>query len=373
MPHVTFSKAREWLPLSLILVIALIVRLGYLPYIGYQVDFLWNLKRAAAIQHNGLFKVYQVKDTDYPPVVLMLFGIVGALQAWRGGALNLSTLNDPTLITLFKIFPLVADFALIVVLYYWLRKERWLCWLIPLTLAISPGLLLDSALWGQSDSLMALFVILVLLALSRDKPLLAWLFFAAAMLTKFQSVVLLPLLVILTLRRYGRRALAVCTLLASIIGGVVLLPFFIGSGVQPTLMPYLSTVGEYPVVTANALNLWYVLSPHKPGVPLPWPDDKFSDATSFMGIVSYKQAGFVLLGLYVLFICCLVWRQAGQHREFIWAAALYLSFFMLPTEIHERYLYPTAVLLIIAITQQRRVWPLAIVSAVTLAYFYNRT
>ena len=55
-----------------------------------------------------------------------------------------------------------------------------------------------------------------------------------------------------------------------------------------------------------------------------------------------------------------MWRQYVERREFVWATALYLAFFMLPTQIHERYLYPAAALSVIAIVQDRRMWAIAL-------------
>lgn len=53
----------------------------------------------------------------------------------------------------------------------------------------------------------------------------------------------------------------------------------------------------------------------------------------------------------------------------MWAAALYFAFFMLPHPVHERYLYPAAVFMLIAIVQDRRMWRIAL--GVTVTFTYN--
>src|SRR5260221_188347 len=75
-----------------------------------------------------------------------------------------------------------------------------------------------------------------------------------------------------------------------------------------------------------------------------------------------------MLGLYTLLICVHAYRQADKPREFVWAAAQYVGFFMLPTEIHERYLYMGAVLCLIAVVQDRRLWWVALGLAYTLSF-----
>jgi hypothetical protein len=64
----------------------------------------------------------------------------------------------------------------------------------------------------------------------------------------------------------------------------------------------------------------------------------------------------------------IMWRQAKEPREFIWATALMLGFFMLPTQIHERYLYPAVTLAVFAATQDRRMWIVALGLAATYTY-----
>ncbi len=359
---------RTWTPLLLMLVVALLIRVPFMVRPGFQADITWNSVRAAAIHQNGLFNLYRVTDTDYPPLFLSMLGVVADIQALRGLEMPIEKVTDPVASFLLKTFPVLGDLGLIIVVYLWLRRERWLRWAIPLALAVCPGLILDSAQWGQSDSIMTLFLILVLIALNRDKPRSAWAFFAVAMLTKFQSIVLLPLLLVLTYRRFGLHSTFMGGIIVLAIMGAMLLPFAVGSGTQPTIKPYLGAVGEYPNVTMNAFNIWYALTPHKFEEPLPWPFDQFSDAQAFIGSITYKQFGLLAMGLYALGLCVVVWQRAGQHNEFVWGAALYFAFFMLPTEIHERYLYPTVVLLLIGIVQDRRLWPLAVAAALTFTF-----
>jgi glycosyl transferase family 87 len=370
----TASRWRTWLPLAVILCVAAALRFGYMRQPGFQADMVWNARRATAVYHVGLFNLYRVVPSDYPPVYLSILGIVGAFQNWLGLPQppilteTVMTLDDPTLMFLLKVFPVAGDLLLIGVVYAWLRRDRVWRWIIPGALAVTPALIFDSALWGQSDSLMVLLVVLSLIALNRDKPRAAWCFFAVGMLIKFQSVVILPLLLVLTFRRYGFRALAMGGVLALALMAALVLPFAVQSGPEAALTPYVGAVGAYPAATVNAFNLWYILTPHQPGTALPWPDDQSPDTLRLLGPLTMKQIGLLLMGSYALLIMATAWFRPDDRREFVLAAALYFAFFMLPTEIHERYLYPALVLLIAGIAQDRRAWPLAVGTALTFTY-----
>jgi Gpi18-like mannosyltransferase len=362
------SRWGTWLPLVVILGLAIALRGGRMIQPGFDSDLRWNLQRGDAVYHSGLFNLYRVLPSDYPPLYLSMLGIVGAVQNWLGAPVPQWSVDDPRLLFLLKLFPVAGDLALITVVYIWLRTKPVWRWIIPGVLAVVPGLIIDSAQWGQSDSLMTLLVVLSLIALNRDKPRAAWCFFAIALLIKLQSIVILPLLVVLTYRRCGLCTVVTSILLTACLVGIVLLPFLANSG-PATLTPFFGAVGEYPVATANAFNLWYAVTPHKPGMALPWPFDQVSDALPQVGPLSFKHIGLLLMGAYTLLIMIAAWERADDRQEFIWAAGLYFAFFMLPTEIHERYLYPAVVLLIVGIIQDRRAWPLAV--GVSLTFTYN--
>jgi Gpi18-like mannosyltransferase len=364
---------RGWRPLLLILALAVIMRVGYLPGIALITDIGYSAGWGAYMARHGLANLYEqpdydqgqnVKTSNYPPVFMAMLGLAATAQDIIGPRIPdsenifLFTARTPQFLALLKLFPVLGDLGLIVVVYAWLRqRSRWY-WLIPLLLAIHPAMIIDSAWWGQSDSLMTLLVLLTLLALHEDRPRCAWAFFALAMLTKFQSVTIAPLLLILTLRRYGLRTVMAGLGISVLIAVPLLAPFVAVSGLNKALGPYLTAVGLYPVTTKQADNLWYLLSPSGAEV---------SDAVPVVGPFTYRHIGLAMLALSVLVISAAAWRHANQKREFVWATALYFSFFMLPTQIHDRYLYPGAILALIAAAQDRRMWLVGIASMYTQA------
>jgi hypothetical protein len=111
------------------------------------------------------------------------------------------------------------------------------------------------------------------------------------------------------------------------------------------------------VLTVYAPNLWLLVGNANPMAP---------DTDPLMAGISYRMVGSILFGLYALLILWHAWRHADKSREFVWAGALYFGFFILLTEMHERYLYPAAVLLLVGVAQDARLWPVALVVLVTL-------
>jgi Gpi18-like mannosyltransferase len=325
-----------WLPLVFIVGAAVLIRIPYLPGNGFLGD-LGNFQVwISQIQQHGLFHFYDVvQQRPYPPVSIFL------LASANG--------DIPSI----KLPSVIAEVLIVVASYGWLRRDRLLRWLIPGLLAIHPGLIITTAWWGQNDALYTLAVLLVLVALNRDRPLIAWALFGLELATKQQSIVVAPLVIILSFRRYGWRRTVVGGLLAALIVGGLFLPFILASGLKTALSPYLALWGAASSLTHNAFNLWYAAA-RISGMGLDTPGRNL-----FLGALSYDQTGLLLLGVYTLVVSGVMWKQFDQRREFIWGSALYLGTFMLQTQIHERYLYPASILALLAIQQEGRMRPAA--------------
>ncbi len=279
-----------------------------------------------------------------------------------------NTLADPLFTSLDKVLPVVCELILIVVAYAWLRDRPVLRWLIPGILAVYPGLIATSAWWGQYESTFTLFLVLALLALNRDRPVLAWVCFAVAILFKQPAAVLAPLLLVLNFRRYGWRSTLIGVGVCTAICAVILAPFIAGSGFAGALSPYLKAADIFPYMMNNAFNGWYILAfLNHGGMPIVF-DKHYADALPIIGGFTYKYAGIIMYVSYILIISAIMWRHAAKRYEFVWATALFLGFFILPTQVHERYIYPAAVLALFSVAQERRMWWVAIAMIWTFSY-----
>lgn len=308
---------------------------------------------------SGIFNLYKNSPAGYPPLFLMFTTIVASIQ-------NVTPYDNfhPLILPLYKLLPIAAELALILVALVWLRAKPILRWVLPLILSLHPGLVATTAFWGQSDSIYMLPVVLVLIALNRDKPLAAWIFFALGMLVKTQTLIILPVLGLLSLRRYGIPKTALGIAIGAGIGIAMMTPFVLNSGWDRTVAPFLSSLDRFPSTTVNAYNLWEVVA----GVVTGNPPARMDDTLPVLGSITYKQIGLALFGLSTLLVCVSVWRDPKARREFVWGAGIYWGMFILATQMHERYLYPGVVLVILAVAQERRLWLAALVSIFTYTY-----
>jgi Gpi18-like mannosyltransferase len=353
---------RDHAGLFLILLLALAMRVGYLETMGHNDLIVYNLAWAQSIREYGLFQVYADQETaNYPPLYMTLLGMISLF----------SPLNEsnPSTLVFFKLLPLLGELALLAVIYYLLHPRPILYWFIPFILAVHPGLIATTAFWGQVDALLVLLLTLSLFALNHSRPLLSVAFFVLALLTKFQAVVLLPILVVLGVRRYGWRKTFILGVAGLSIIFVFILPFALGSGWTNALRPYFGAVDTYPATTVNAFNLWHVLNPLNWMSHPPLIFEMISDGQPVFGPFTAKHLGLALLAGYTLILCSIMWKRYRESREFVWATAMYVGFFMLPTQIHERYLLPAVVFSLIAVAQERRLWPVAL--GLSLTYTYN--
>lgn len=364
---------RRWLPLAAVLALALLVRLPLLGSAALPADLAHFTLWVQTIERYGLLNFYDPElrfatlDTGYPPLSLLGFAAAGALY---GPAPDVAdALDDPAFVALMKVVPVAADLLLIAAVYLWLpARRRPARWFIPCLLAVTPGFLILSAWWGQYDAPYILALALTLFCLNRDRPRWAWAMFAIAVLIKQPAVILGPLLLVVTFRRYGWRV-ALSGLAIS--GGVclaALAPFALTTGWAGALSPYLKAGSAFPYLTNNAYNLWYALASLMKGGPVFLEEAQFRDALPLVAGISGKTVGMVLFGGFVLFLLAVVWRQAQQRREFVWASALYFGFFMLPTQVHERYLYFTTVFALIAIAQDGRIRGIALALIATFTF-----
>jgi Gpi18-like mannosyltransferase len=360
---------RVHLLLVVILALAVGMRFAYLGVIGHGDLQHFNAPWARTIQQEGLFRIYAFDyAVNYPPLYLIMLSLVAAVQPISNGSFYVYF--DTQLLILLKLIPIVSEILLIIAVYYWLPRGNRLRWLIPVLLAVHPGLLITTPFWGQTDAILTMLLAVCLIALNRDRLLWGWVLFALAVLMKFQAIILLPMAACLSWRRYGLRRTGVGLVIGGVIIAAVMLPFVIGSGYDMAMRPFTGAVGLYPNTTLNAYNLWYIGNPVswvvKPGLPHLW--ELVGDKQLLFETFTYKDVGLGMFGLYGLLILTSVWRRPFERREFVWAGALYFGFFMLPTQIHERYLYPAAVFTLIGAAQDRRFWPVALGALFTYTY-----
>jgi Gpi18-like mannosyltransferase len=367
---------QRWIALVPILILALGLRVIFVPELAYRGDIEHFAIWTRLMGQYGMLDFYNPQhrfadyDRVYPALSTLSFGIISPLYGDIGD--EAIAARDVRFLAMIKGLPILCELIMIAAAYWWLIDRRGLRIVIAGLLAIHPALIATSAWWGQQDAAFTLFLVLSVMALNRNKPILAWVMFAMSVLFKQPALVLGPLLFIVTFRRYGLIKLIQGGLISAALIIIPTIPFAMTSGVTESLSPFLRAGDVFPYVSNNAYNTWWAWATIKQGKNLGFPDEKFADKLPILPEVSttlsYKTVGLSAFALFVLALMVVMWRQAAQPLEFVWATTLLLGFFMLPTQVHERYLYPAVVLALFAAAQDKRLWILAIGLGITYTY-----
>lgn len=341
-----------WLYAALIFTGGLLLRLylgtQFRGYIGDQSLFVDWMN---AVHQYGVRESYLYgKDQNYPPLFIFILG----LYRWILGGLGITASAGNLSM---KILPIAFDMLSLAVLTLTFKKLSSGKRLVLLAvLSFNPGLLVDSAMWGQIDILHSTLMVLSTVLLLCN-PLLAGVLFSVALLAKFQAIVIVPVIGIVLLRQlYHRRFRGTFLFVAGLMMAILpVLLYFAANGTLGTMLTnaYGSAVNMYPQLSLNAMNIWY----HLLG------DPGTSDATVLFGIVTYKMFGLLLLAIAVVGVAAylLLIKEIRIPSLLIAGAAVNLAFFMLPTEIHERYSIP-ALLFLVLVPFFERKWMYAAIT-----------
>jgi Gpi18-like mannosyltransferase/4-amino-4-deoxy-L-arabinose transferase-like glycosyltransferase len=316
---------RERLALDGFLLLVLAIKIGLAPVFQYKIDVNAYAAWALRLADEGPARFYAPGYfADYPPGYMYVLWWVGLASR----ALRLGWQTSGFLVLL-KLPALLADFAVARLLFARLRGAApRAAWLAALAFALNPALVLDSAVWGQTDSVLSLLVLLAFLAQGERHFELAWVFAALAVLTKPQALLLVPLLAFWPWGWWmGGRPLSAA--LAAVATAFVVADPFRGDRPWRWLVDlYSGTAGYYNETSVNAMNLMALAF----GM-------RRNDADLFLGL-SAQIWGFVLGGVVGLaFLIPYLRRRTRVLHAALIASATLVSFLCL-TRMHERYLYP---------------------------------
>jgi len=269
-----------YLTAVLIAVVAARLLLSLLP--SYKIDMggykAWSLHLAG----KGFSGLYETFHIVYAPAYMYLLWLTGEIA-------SILHLGDTALEFMIKIWAVLSDIAggyLIFLIGRRYKRQR-TGLLLGAVYALNPGVFFNSSVWGQFDSIPATLLLGVIYCFTLNKKVSAAILFAIAVLTKPQSALLAPLVLILFFRGFSfgkiehrRKLLYAITGCAGIYIFTVY-PFYMAtpfySEAQQALPNfaapiyqaadffywiielYLRSVKDYPYATANAFNIWTIL------------------------------------------------------------------------------------------------------------------
>ena len=354
--------------LTILLVVAALVRLPLLLVPGYEYD-MWIFREwTAAIVEDGLIPAMHRPDMNYIGYAYVL----GAIGWLRAALASVSLEQDVVLLQLMKVPGVLGDLGVAVLLYHlpaqllpvvlapgapdprprWFRSiplprqlailpaDRQIGLLAAALYLFNPATLYTSGYWGQIDSLIALAMLGCVYALLRGHPGVAGFVLATGFLLKPQPIVLVPLLGWLAWRWFDWGGVA-----RAAGGGVFALATGLGYfavhgelGRIRAIYDILFETGEQ--ISVSAMNLWWI-------VYRVFGDVRLGDVLTSIGPIEVTPARLSQLFLataVALLVAALGWRPS-RIGACLGAAFLVLCFYLLPMKMHERYLFPLFALL----------------------------
>ncbi len=142
----------------------------------------------------------------------------------------------------------------------------------------------------------------------------------------------------------------------------LILPILLRGQFGALLRGLFGNVGLYPAASANAHNLWWLVTGGQGTRP---------DTTALLPGLDYRRAGFLLFALVALPTLALLWQRHEHDPTLPFVASAFLSFAfcMMTTEVHENWFYPLFAPLLVAAALDRRYRPLY--AALSLTFLAN--
>jgi Gpi18-like mannosyltransferase len=349
-------RHKYFIALLAIIILAAGVRFAIAPQLSIEAreDVLLFQLWGYSINEHGLTNAYtapvnhpwfvRIPLPNYLPPYMYVLGGVEWLRRHIDPGNNIGT---PFASVLSKTVPILFELGTILLLAAVVRRRTGEKWAVvaAAVYAFLPPILFSTAGWGQVDAVNTFFMVLCVWQLQRRQFLWASIAFTVAFFVKMQSIVLLPLLFFELIRT---KQLAV--IFRSVLGALATMfvlnaPFLLAGKFADILQVLVTAPGSYPHPSANAFNFWWFFSGGH------WLAR--TDTSHFLAL-TLAQWGAVL---FIAAACFALWfRSRLRTDDSLWLTAAFLAFafFMLPTEMHERYLFPFFALLIPVLPVLRR-------------------
>lgn len=323
-----------------ILGVALVVRyIAAAKYFGNETDMNCFIAWSDMVFNDGLGGFYSSDSfTDYPPGYMYILYVVGALRKFTGVAWD-STLS--VLIT--KTPAIIADLVTGALLYQIARK-RWNnlgATILASIYLFAPAVILDGAVWGQTDSVFTLFVVLMCYLVTERKLIPSYFVFAVGILLKPQTLIFTPVLIFGIIDQvfldsfswnkfWKNLGLGV---LAILLIALLMVPF----GFQDAFAQYTNTLKQYEYATVNAYNIWTLFG------------QNWAPQTLRFLNMPYKNWGTVFIVCTVILATLIHFRAKNNPSRYYFSGAFIVSsMFMFSVRMHERYIFPAMILLLFA-------------------------
>lgn len=315
------SKAKKKLLYFLCLGFAVRMVLSFLPAFEYDQSAFrfWSYRLIEA----GPAEFYSREVyTNNPLGMLYFFWLIGTIKSTLLPNLPYALGLDPLL----KLPAIIADLLTGILIYKLVKEPLGNKWgnIAGFLYIFNPGIIFNSAVWGQYDSVAILFLVSsVYFCFMRKSPIMCSIFFSFALVTKPQSLQITPFLLYYFLKNF-KPIQWLYSFSSSVVTTIVLfLPFFPNNPFYGIYYVVSGSTNLFNCTTCNALNFW--------GIVGNWQNDM----NLFLNIPLLYWGFLLLLGSLIIIFG--VKKLKGDILYFTISISM-LAFFMLLTRMHERYI-----------------------------------
>lgn len=320
----------------------------------------------------GILNFYSYAEQinlDYPPLFmyyLYFMGLVGKFLGITGSMAYDMLLKMPSM---------VADCAIAYIVYKIAHKrmsKNWTMFVVAIWL-FNPVVLLDSACWGQVDSILALAILLSAYYIEKEKYEISAIAIAFAITLKPQGIFFVPILGYALLRQLiykkeislAKRLLRFVYSIAAFLITAILIVLPFGIKMEGNLFSwifglYVNTAGGYTYATVNSFNFPYLLG-------LNWVND--SKVVMGLSYFAWGMIAVVLICLLTGFLYLI--GKKNKLNIYLLAGMCIYAVTQFAPRMHERYFYPAVILILIAVIYSNNKVMLGIYALLSVSNFYT--
>ena len=330
-------------------------------YHGHEQDMSCFIAWADMVYNDGFHKFYETMTEGYPPGYIYILYVIGWLRhlfsiPWDSATSDILT----------KMPSILTDMGMGYLIYK-VASEKFRetgAALLAAVYLFCPAILLDSVVWGQTDSIYVVFIAWMFYLIAKKKLIPSYFLFALAILLKPQAMMFAPVLIYgiidhvflqdFNWKKFGiNLGMGLTAILCMVIS---VLPY----GLQKVISLYTNTVGSFEYASVNAYNFWTLCGKN-------W----ISQGEAKLGL-TYQTWGTIFILLIIIATVFISFRCKKTEAKYSYiGAVLIIGIFMFSVRMHERYMYPAMAFLLLAYVMKPRrdVFILYCLSA--MHFFYN--
>ena len=345
--------------IGVLLAVAFIFRLvvGY-STVGYETDITLFKAWGQSINEVGYKEVYNTSlYLDYPPGYLYILGWLDSIRQAVG-----MDLYSQGYTLMIKLPAMIGDLVCAFVIYHIGKKKlnSTESFFASALYLFCPAVIINSTVWGQVDSWCLMILLFSLWLLLEDKLLFSGALYGLSIITKPQMLIFAPVYLFATLYKKNFKGLliGIASTLAVIL--IVAKPFTKGFDYTWLIEKYQSTMDYYSYYSINAYNFWDMIGKNWGALP-----------ESGVGLFILNWFGPVLATA----LCgVLMWfAREKKAKEVIFPAAALLMFtvYIFSVKMHERYVFPSLLFILLSYFFTRNNNYLLIFSGLSFVHFLN--